>query len=53
MQKVQVKPYLSPELAEALRIAAARRGGTGAMSAIAEELLRKGLGLPQLEDGNG
>jgi len=45
MDKIQVKLYLSRELAEALRVAAARRGGTGAMSAIAEELLRNGLGM--------
>lgn len=46
--KVQVKLYLSEQTAEALRIAAAKRGGQGAMSAVAEEILRKGLDMPAM-----
>lgn len=53
MEKVQVKVYLSPKVAEALRIAAAKRGGQGAMSAVAEEILRKALGVKEDEEMQG
>lgn len=45
MEKIQVKLYLTEKTAEALRVAAAKRGGQGAMSAIAEKILRRGLGM--------
>lgn len=51
MEKVQVKVYLSPKVAEALRIAAAKRGGQGAMSAVAEEIFRKALGVEEEDEG--
>lgn len=53
MEKVQVKVYLSPKVAEALRIAAAKRGGQGAMSAVAEEIFRKALGVEEDEGMQG
>lgn len=49
MEKIKISVYLSQETAIALRVEAAKRGGQGAMSILAEEILRKGLGLEKEE----
>ncbi len=45
MKKERIQLHLSPEVATALRVEAAKRGTQGAMSKIAEEILREGLGM--------
>jgi hypothetical protein len=48
-RKERVQIHLTPETAKALRIKAAERGGQSALSLTAEEFIRAGLNLPNLE----
>jgi len=48
-RKERVQLHLTPETAKALRIKAAERGGQSALSLTAEEFIRAGLNLPNLE----
>lgn len=47
MKKERIQLHLSPEVATALRIEAAKLGTQGAMSKIAEKILREGLGMAE------
>ena len=52
MATTQVLLWLQEDTAAALRAHAARRGGKGALSSVADELLRSGLGLVSERDAD-